>query len=180
MKLTLAFSSVVLLVAMLIIAALWVRANRYEMLASADQEKFADSEGEVLSTYYPHLVDRIVQRTDLAERVKAVHLAVSDFRLAEYNGRDFSSLALLPNLTSVECTYSANLAAFVPTLNKISGLNELQLYYCDPIPKTLQELDNSSLREVRIHMYTSVNMPNEVLLDFSQRMPECAIIFTTD
>ena len=180
MKRTLAFSSVVLLVAMLIIAALWVRANRYEMLASADQEKFADSEGEVLSTYYPHLVDRIVQRADLAERVTVVHLAVSDFRLAEYNGRDFSSLALLPNLTIVECTYSANLDAFVPTLNKISGLDELQLYYCDPIHKTLQELDNGSLRVVRIHMYTPVVIPDEVLRDFSRRMPECAIVCTAD
>lgn len=157
-----------------------MRSNRYEILANSDVKKFAHSGRDELYAFYPQLIDRIAERPELAERIEMVHLSVSDFLSPEYEGHDFSSLAFLANLTTVECTYSHNLDAFTPTLNQIATLNEVRLYYCEPIAPTLQDLDNDSLRSIKVHTYKTPEIPDDVLSAFAQRMPECTINFTID
>lgn len=154
--------------------------NRYEILAYSDLKRFTHSGRDDLYAYYPQLIDKIAARSELAGRVEMVHLSVSDFRSPEYEGRDFSSLASLPNLRTVECTYSHNVDAFTPILNRIASLNEVGLYYCDPIVQTLQDLNNDSLRSIKIHTYKITEIPDDVLNAFAQRMPECTISVTTD
>lgn len=179
LKRSIAFGLLILLIGSIAVAV-WLRANRYEILANSDLKNFADSDRTELYTFYPHLIDRIADSPGLAERVVVVHLSVSDFKSEEFYDRNFSSLARLPNLTTVECTYSHNVDKFVPTLNLIATLVELRLYYCDPIAQALKALDANSLQSINVHSYNTLVISDDVIDEFEQRMPDCMINFTTD
>lgn len=179
MKRLFATGSVTLLIG-LIGFAFWIRQNRYEILADSDLEKFTTSGRNELYTYYPQLIDKIAEDHQLARRVVVVHLSVSNFDSPELGRRGFHALARLPNLKTVECTYSHNVDRLVPTLNQIATLEELHLYYCEPIDQVLSHLDNGSLRSIHVHGYGTIEFPKDITDAFAKRMPECAISFTAD
>lgn len=157
-----------------------LRHYRFDILANHDLEKFAQSSSSELYVSYPHLIDKIVEIPELSRRVVVVHLGVSDFRSAEFKGRNFSSLARLPNLKTVECTYSHNVDALVPTLNQIETLVEVRLYYCDPIGQAIQEFNSETMRSIEIHTSNTINIRAAIANAFAQRMPGCMITFSSD
>lgn len=164
----------------LISTLVWLRVNRYEMLAQSDLDKFAASNSSELYTFYPQLLDKIADNPVLAARVKTVHLTASDFASTEYRGLDFRSLSRFPNLTTIVCTYSHNLDRLVPTLNLLPKLQSLEFHHCDPIITSLEKLRTNSLRTLAIHSFTAVDLPEGIADSCSQNLPNCKITFTTD
>ncbi len=160
-------------------AAVWLRANRLDLAASRDLQKFASSNSSALYTHYPQLIDLIAADPDLAARVERVHLSVGSFDTSAFNGRDFSSLKDLPNLRVIEVTYAYNTDRFMPTVNSISTLRSAMFAYCAPREAWMDSLDSPSLRNLHIHDHSD-DMPEQALERLSLRMPHCEIKITSD
>ncbi len=161
-------------------AAVWLRANRFEIAASSDFRKFAESNSSKLYTYYPQLIDRIAADPDVAARVESVHLSVGDFDDPMYNGRDFSSLKDLPNLHTLDVMYARNTDHFMPIVNSISTLRSAMFAYCTPRDSWVESLNSSSLRKLQIHDYRAEAVSNQAVERLSLRMPNCEVEVTGD
>jgi len=123
----------------------------------------------------PELIERIVIDKRFAGTITTVHLSGP-------NGKsmDFESLRGLRNLASVEINYCHGVETIITTLNKMTGLKEVNFHYCGAPEMILEEIDNASLTVLSIHSFQPSPDANEQVSKTRERLPNCSIRLTND
>jgi len=172
---------VALIVVLAAVRAAWIaHANRFDRLATTALHKFQESDRSDLYAHHPLLIAKVADNASLAARVKKLHLSGCDFGNGGFEAQDFSAIARLPNLVEIECTYAQGVETIVPIINSTHSLETLNLYYCGPADAFITGCNSSSLRTLRIHSYSNLEIDASVLEGFTNRMPECKLHFSTD
>lgn len=177
-------AAVVLVALALITIAVWsawtAHANRFDRLAASDLRKFQKSGKSHLYAHYPQIITLVAGDASLAPRVTKLHLSGCDFRSSEIGGHNFSAISKLPNLTEIECAYAHGVDLIVPAINASSSLHTLSVYYGGPVESLIDQCNSASLRTLQIHSYSDLEIAAQSIEDFTKRMPECNLFFSTD